>query len=320
MDYLEECGLVKMDFLGLKTLTVIEDALALVRKKGVAHRAEDPSRRTTRPPSSMFCEGKSTGAFQFESSGMQGVLKKARPGQDRGPHRAERPLPARRHGAHRHLRGEQVGPEGDRVPAARAGERPEGDLRRPRLPGAGHGDGPGRGGVHPRPGRHPAPGHGKEEARGNAQDEGEVPRGRQGQGLRREDRGEDLRAPLRLQRLRLQQEPCRRVRHPRLPHHLAEGQPSRGVHRRQLHQRHERHGPPGPAHPRGAGDGHRGAAAGRERVAEGVHRREGEDRLRPPGHQERRLGRGGRHHRGAGEERARSRASWTSSTASIPTR
>ncbi len=78
MDFLEECGLIKMDFLGLKTLTVIEDALKLVRKKGVPIELktipeDDPA--TFR----MFCEGKSTGAFQFESSGMQGVLKKARP-------------------------------------------------------------------------------------------------------------------------------------------------------------------------------------------------------------------------------------------------
>jgi DNA polymerase-3 subunit alpha len=80
MDFLEECGLIKMDFLGLKTLTVIEDSLELVRKKGVPIELKsipenDPA--TFR----MFCEGKSTGAFQFESSGMQGVLKKARPGK-----------------------------------------------------------------------------------------------------------------------------------------------------------------------------------------------------------------------------------------------
>ena len=78
MDYLEERCLIKMDFLGLKTLTVIEDALALVRKKGV------PIELKTIPEDDpatfkMFCEGKSTGAFQFESSGMQGVLKKAHP-------------------------------------------------------------------------------------------------------------------------------------------------------------------------------------------------------------------------------------------------
>jgi DNA polymerase III subunit alpha len=80
MDFLEECGLIKMDFLGLKTLTVIEDALELVNRKGVSLDLrsipeDDPA--TFR----MFCEGKSTGAFQFESSGMQGVLKKARPGR-----------------------------------------------------------------------------------------------------------------------------------------------------------------------------------------------------------------------------------------------
>jgi len=78
MEYLEDCGLVKMDFLGLRTLTVIEDSLALVARKGGPARPadipeDDPA--TFR----MFCEGRSFGAFQFESSGMQGVLKKARP-------------------------------------------------------------------------------------------------------------------------------------------------------------------------------------------------------------------------------------------------
>ncbi len=80
MDFLEECGLIKMDFLGLKTLTVIEDALALVHKKGVPIELKDipeDDPATFR----MFCEGRSTGAFQFESSGMQGILKKARPGR-----------------------------------------------------------------------------------------------------------------------------------------------------------------------------------------------------------------------------------------------
>ena len=79
MEYLEDCGLVKMDFLGLRTLSVIEDALVLVARKGgpatpAAIPEDDPA--TFR----LFCEGRSFGAFQFESSGMQGVLKKARPG------------------------------------------------------------------------------------------------------------------------------------------------------------------------------------------------------------------------------------------------
>ena len=80
MDYLEDCGLVKMDFLGLRTLTVVTDAMDLVRRKGVAIELasipeDDPA--TFR----MFCEGRSTGAFQFESSGMQSLLKQARPGR-----------------------------------------------------------------------------------------------------------------------------------------------------------------------------------------------------------------------------------------------
>jgi len=78
MEYLEECGLVKMDFLGLRTLTVIDDTLNLIRGRGVdislrSIPEDDPA--TFR----MFGEGKSTGAFQFESSGMQGILKRIKP-------------------------------------------------------------------------------------------------------------------------------------------------------------------------------------------------------------------------------------------------
>jgi DNA polymerase-3 subunit alpha len=78
MEYLEDCGLVKMDFLGLRTLTVIEDTLALVAKKGgPAIPADIPEDDPV--TFRMFCEGRSFGAFQFESSGMQSVLRKARP-------------------------------------------------------------------------------------------------------------------------------------------------------------------------------------------------------------------------------------------------
>ena len=46
MDYLEECGLVKMDFLGLKTLTLIEKTCDLIREARHRHRhREDPRRR-----------------------------------------------------------------------------------------------------------------------------------------------------------------------------------------------------------------------------------------------------------------------------------
>jgi DNA polymerase-3 subunit alpha len=78
MDYLEDLGLVKMDFLGLKTLTVIKNTLALLRQRGVEL---DILRIPEDDPAtfSLLGEGRSTCIFQFESQGMQDVLKKAKP-------------------------------------------------------------------------------------------------------------------------------------------------------------------------------------------------------------------------------------------------
>ena len=79
MEWLEDCGLVKMDFLGLKTLTLIKNTLKLIRKRGIELEETaipEDDERTFR----LLGEGKSTSIFQFESSGMQGILKKAKPG------------------------------------------------------------------------------------------------------------------------------------------------------------------------------------------------------------------------------------------------
>jgi DNA polymerase-3 subunit alpha len=78
MDYLEKCGLVKMDFLGLKTLTLIKHTLDLIRKRGIEmeeDRIPEDDEKTFR----LLGEGRSTSVFQFESSGMQGILKQAKP-------------------------------------------------------------------------------------------------------------------------------------------------------------------------------------------------------------------------------------------------
>jgi len=78
MEYLEKCGLVKMDFLGLKTLTLIKNTIDLLRRRGVeideATIPDDDGRTFA-----MLGEGKSTSVFQFESSGMQAILKQAKP-------------------------------------------------------------------------------------------------------------------------------------------------------------------------------------------------------------------------------------------------
>jgi len=78
MDQLEECGLVKMDFLGLKTLTLIKHTEDLIRKTGFDFSSEtipEDDKKTFR----LLGEGKSICVFQFESSGMQGILKQAKP-------------------------------------------------------------------------------------------------------------------------------------------------------------------------------------------------------------------------------------------------
>ncbi len=78
MDLLEKCGLVKMDFLGLKTLTLIKNTIDLVRKRGIdldEERIPEDDKKTFE----LLGEGKSTSVFQFESSGMQGILKQAKP-------------------------------------------------------------------------------------------------------------------------------------------------------------------------------------------------------------------------------------------------
>jgi len=78
MDQLEECGLVKMDFLGLKTLTLIKNTEGLIREGGIDFDIEavpEDDEATFR----LLSEGKSTCIFQFESSGMQGILKQAKP-------------------------------------------------------------------------------------------------------------------------------------------------------------------------------------------------------------------------------------------------
>lgn len=78
MDQLEDCGLVKMDFLGLKTLTLIKNTEALVRRKIPDFDIEtvsDVDPQTFK----MLGEGKSAAVFQFESQGMQSILARAKP-------------------------------------------------------------------------------------------------------------------------------------------------------------------------------------------------------------------------------------------------
>ncbi len=84
MEMLEECGLVKMDFLGLKTLTLIKNTLKLLKKRGIVIN-EDDIPETDEKTFAMPGEGKSTSVFQFESDGMQGIPRPAKPRRIQDP-------------------------------------------------------------------------------------------------------------------------------------------------------------------------------------------------------------------------------------------
>jgi DNA polymerase-3 subunit alpha len=83
MNYLESCGLVKMDFLGLKTLDVIKHTEELIRRRGgqYAGFSIEQISETDEAAFKMLGEGKSFEVFQFESEGMQNILKQAKPGK-----------------------------------------------------------------------------------------------------------------------------------------------------------------------------------------------------------------------------------------------
>ncbi|HXU46768.1 MAG TPA: DNA polymerase III subunit alpha, partial [Thermoanaerobaculia bacterium] len=77
-DVIEELGLLKMDFLGLRTLTVIDDTLKFLRLQGIdIDLAEIPL--DDPEVYRLFQEGRTNGIFQFESSGMKDMLRRAGP-------------------------------------------------------------------------------------------------------------------------------------------------------------------------------------------------------------------------------------------------
>ncbi|MDR1239462.1 MAG: DNA polymerase III subunit alpha [Treponema sp.] len=82
MGFLEERGLVKMDFLGLKTLDLIGHTEDLIRQKGQNYASFSISDIDEHDEAALALlgEGKSECIFQFESEGMQNVLKQAKPG------------------------------------------------------------------------------------------------------------------------------------------------------------------------------------------------------------------------------------------------
>jgi DNA polymerase-3 subunit alpha len=79
MKPIEEIGLLKMDFLGLRNLDVIEDALDIIERSTGTRPDMATLPLDDAKTYEMLAEGESTGVFQFESEGMREALKKVRP-------------------------------------------------------------------------------------------------------------------------------------------------------------------------------------------------------------------------------------------------
>ena len=76
---IEETGLIKMDFLGLKTLSIIKEAIANIKLTRGIDIDIDNIDIEDKKTYQLYCEGRTTGTFQFESAGMQKYLRELQP-------------------------------------------------------------------------------------------------------------------------------------------------------------------------------------------------------------------------------------------------
>jgi len=78
MKSIDQIGLLKVDFLGLRNLTVIDNTLTMLRAKGIDLELETIPEKDSQTLE-LFGEGRTIGIFQFESAGMRDYLKKLKP-------------------------------------------------------------------------------------------------------------------------------------------------------------------------------------------------------------------------------------------------
>ncbi|MFZ5632524.1 MAG: DNA polymerase III subunit alpha [Bacillota bacterium] len=79
-DQVEELGLLKMDLLGLRTLTVINEAIKMVEENRSISLDIDSIPLDDPKTYELLCRGEGTGVFQLESSGMKAILRELKPG------------------------------------------------------------------------------------------------------------------------------------------------------------------------------------------------------------------------------------------------
>lgn len=79
MEVLEDIGLLKMDFLGLRNLTIIENAFELIKETEGEELSVDDIPGGDEATFELLREGRTIGVFQLESEGMQGLMERLEP-------------------------------------------------------------------------------------------------------------------------------------------------------------------------------------------------------------------------------------------------
>ena len=268
----ETLGLLKMDFLGLRNLTIIDDALENIELNGKPKLVIEDVELDDPKTYELLARGDTLGRVPARRR------PDARPAAPHGPHRVRRhlrrrrALPARPDGrerAQRLRRPQEQAARGHADPPG-AGGAPQGhprrDVRPDRLPGTGHGDRPEARRLHARQGGPAAPRDGQEEEGDPRQGVRRLRPGHGGPRLLR-GRGQDaLGHPAAVLRLRVQPRALRGVRRRLLLDGLPQGQLPGRVHGRGAHLRPRRQGQGRGLPGRVPADGHPRAGAGRQRL------------------------------------------------------
>ena len=303
MGALEKVGMLKMDMLGLKTLTVIHDAVQMIAARH--GRGPRHGRAAVRRPGGVraAAAGPHRGrlpvrvAARHRHAAGDEVRPVRRPGRLQ---RAAPPRPARRRACTRSSSGGSWARRRSAIPHPSLRGGAGADLRRHHLPGTGDADRQRARRLHAGRSRR-APEGGGQEGRGADQEgAGQVRRAGGGPGPPAEAGRGAGRADRDLRPLRLQQVALGGLLGPLLPDRLAQGALPRRVHGGAALLGNRQHRQGGAVHQRGAGARARGAAARRERVGLQVHRGgRAADPLRAGRGAERRLGRDRVDHRRA---------------------
>ena len=214
MHGVEELGLLKMDFLGLRNLDVITDTVEMLRAGTAPDFDIDAIPLDDAPTLELLQRGSGIGVFQLEGTPHAGADACPQADQLRRRRRAARAVPAGTDGGEhaQRLRRPQERPPADPLPPPRPRGGPRRHVRPDDLPGVDDAGGPAGGRLLARRRRQPPSRLRQEEARADRRRAGEVHRRHRALRVRPRPRHPAVRHHRAVRRLRVRQEPRLRLR------------------------------------------------------------------------------------------------------------